>query len=406
MPRSGNTAADSATTASPAARPTYGLLLVGGGQTHQENYARAFAADPRCRLIGLTDEPGVDLRRQSLNLQLAAELQIPIIPDLNAALEVPEVDLVSICVEPERRGRVAAACAASGKHLYIDKPLATSLAAAREIVSAAEEHRVYSQMFSLVRTTIANRARAALDSGELGELTGLHCELLFAKGPAGSADLSHPRRERQTADRFTFPDSKRELFCVGLYPLVLFQWLTGAHFTSVFGTTSNYFFAEHQANEVEDFSCAQLTMSNGVEASLMVGRAGWLSHPSHGVHQVHLVGTRRTLTIDWYSPRLEIASDRGHFAAPLQPHPEDPMGFWSSTQAESGLTPKTDWLPVAEPLASDAACFLDCLEEDRPSDVPALMGARAVAAILSTYSAAASGKPVAIPDDWSIIRAN
>src|SRR5262249_31052802 len=45
----------------PASRqPRYGVLLVSGNHTHQEDYALAFAADPRCRLIAVTDESGVD----------------------------------------------------------------------------------------------------------------------------------------------------------------------------------------------------------------------------------------------------------------------------------------------------------------------------------------------------------
>ena len=37
----------------------YGVLLIGGYRTHQENYARMFAADPRCQLIACSDEPDV-----------------------------------------------------------------------------------------------------------------------------------------------------------------------------------------------------------------------------------------------------------------------------------------------------------------------------------------------------------
>ena len=36
--------------------PRYGVLLVTGSHTHQENYAAAFAADRRCRLIAVSDE--------------------------------------------------------------------------------------------------------------------------------------------------------------------------------------------------------------------------------------------------------------------------------------------------------------------------------------------------------------
>ena len=372
----------------------YGLLLIAGSHTHQENYARAFQADPRCRIVGLTDESEISDRRRNLNQRLARELDVPWLPSLEDALARDDVEVVSVCPEPERRAALAVKSAQAGKHLYVDKPLASTIEGARSVVEAVREAGVYSQVFSLVRMPMAVEAKEILASNRLGDLVGLHCELLFAKGIAGTADLSMPRQEQSVAERFTFLDSKRELYCVGWYPLILFQWLTGLKFEQVAGTTANYFFAEHQRNNVEDFSCLLLGMENGVEATITVGRTGWSSHPTHGVHRLHLIGTEGTVTLDAYQPRFEVFSDSPPWRQPPTPHPEDPMGFWSSTQAEGGILPKTAWQPVAPAYGSDAACFLDCLDQDRESDVPAEMGARAVEAILAGYQAAATGQTV------------
>ena len=173
----------------------FGLLLITGNHTHQENYARAFAADPRCRLIGLTDDADVSPRRRQLNQDLADELDIPCFDDLHAAIHRDDVDLVSICAEPERRRDLTIACAAAGKHLYVDKDPAPTVADAWEIANAAKEHGVLTQAFSLVRLPACQRARAVIESGQLGELVGLHCDVTFAKGVGGTADLSRPRVE-------------------------------------------------------------------------------------------------------------------------------------------------------------------------------------------------------------------
>jgi UDP-N-acetylglucosamine 3-dehydrogenase len=375
-------------------QPPYGLLLIAGSHTHQENYAWAFAADERCQLIGLTDEADIPARRNELNLRLAKELNVPFFENLEEAITRDDVDIVCLCPDPERRGRLAAKCARAGKHVYIDKPLTTTVEAAHDLADAVAEAGVKSQMFSLVRTPLATRACEVIESGRLGELVGLHCELFFAKGPTGTADLSQPRGEQVEAERFTFIDSKRELFCVGLYPLVLFQWLTGRRVGSVSGSTDNYFFAEHQKNDVEDFAALLLELEGGIDASVTVGRCGWASHPSHGVHQLHLIGTQGSVTIDAFRPRLEIHSDAPPFHPPVTPHPEDPMGFWSSTQAEGGVQPKTDWWPVHPAIQSDASFFLDCIEHNRESDVPVSVGAHAVEIILAGYRSAAEGNTV------------
>lgn len=368
-----------------------GILLVGGSHTHQENYARGFAADSRCRLIGLTDETVVPPRRAALNAKLAAELDIPLFPEFEAALERDDVDIVSVCAEPERRARIAVRSAEAGKHVYIDKPMAASTIGAQEIVSAVKQADVRSQVFSLVRAPAAARAKQILESGRLGTLVSLHCELLFAKGIAGTADLSSVRREQPDPDAFTFLDAKRELFCVGWYPLILFQWLTGRRYRSVTGTTGNYFFKEHQGHDVEDFACMSLELDDGIDASLMVGRTGWRSHPHYGVHVVHLIGSEGSVTIDADRPRLEVYSTNDNWRLPPAPHPEDPMGFWSSTQRENAVPPKLGWQPILSPAASDMSCFVDCVAEDRESDVNAQMGAHAVEAIMRGYESAASG---------------
>ena len=57
--------------------PKYGVLLVTGSHTHQDNYAAAFAADKRCRIVAVTDEPDIDRQRRGLNERLARALGVP-----------------------------------------------------------------------------------------------------------------------------------------------------------------------------------------------------------------------------------------------------------------------------------------------------------------------------------------
>lgn len=372
----------------------FGLLLVTGNQTHQENYARAFAEDPRCRLIGLTDE-STEPRRTELNQQLATELEIPFFEDFSAAVRRDDVDFVSICAEPERRPGLTLECIEAGRHLYLDKDPAPTVEAAQQIAGRAAQKGVLSQSFSLVRVPAAARAKAVLDSGELGDLVAIHCDITFAKGRSGTATLG-PRHEKANPTRFTFFDSKREFLCVGWYALAFFQWLSGRRVTSVDATTSNYFFSEHQKNDVEDFAYAMLGLEGGIEATIAAGRCGWQSHPTHGIHDIRLVGTKGSLTLDVYAPRLVTYSDSEPWSPPETPHPEDPMGFWSSTTKASGVVPKTDWQPLQTAAKSDAACFLDCLESGRPSDFDASQAAHCVEVVHAVYESAATKRTVPI----------
>ncbi len=357
----------------------FGLLLITGNQTHQENYARAFAADPRCRLIGLTDAPGLSNRRQELNRDLALELEIPVFDDFDAAIRRDDVDLISICAEPERRLDLTLACIEAGKHVYLDKDPAPVPGDAWQLADAFDQAGLLTQAFSLVRLPACQRAKTVVDSGELGDLVGLHCDITFAKGLSGTAELLPPRQEKATAERFTFVDSKREFLCVGYYPLILFQWLTGQRFESVDAVTSNYFFAEHQNNDVEDFATVLLGMSGGIEATITAGRCGWMSHRDFtGIHDIRLIGNERSDHDRRTSLASKSAATQLPWQQPVAGHPEDPMGFWSSTQTAGGIVPKPTGV-IAKVTQSDASA-LDALAGQQ-SDVPVGMAAHSVDAV-------------------------
>jgi predicted dehydrogenase len=373
----------------------YGVLLVGGNRTHQENYGRAFAADPRCRLVGVTDERGLPPYRDALNRMLAAELEIPFLEELETALARDDVHIVSMVADVERRGRVAAACARAGKHLYLDKPLAGSVEDARAIAEAVEAAGVRSQVFSLVTTPWARAARRALEAGRVGTLLGIHADMLIAKGAAGTVPPGRVRREQGEPGRYTYVAAKRELFDMGIYPVALIAWLTGRRVAQVAAVTGNYFFAEHAEHDLEDLGSMVLEMEGGLPASATGGRIGWTSHPRGGVSRVVLVGSEGTLAFSDAEPHLEVYTDEADFPVPRR-HPWDPMGMWASTQREAGVAPKRRWQPLdgSSALTLEIQHFLDCLDRGAEPELNARASVHHVEVLMAAYRAATSGKPV------------
>jgi predicted dehydrogenase len=370
----------------------YGVLLVSGGQTHQELYAPAFAADSRCRLVAVTDEADVDARRRELNECFARSLGLPYIPDLGDALARADIHIVSICAPPERRGRIAVRCAEAGKHLYLDKSLAPTRAEADAVVAAVSRSGVRSQMFTFVTSPWARRAKRLLQVNGCGRLLAIHADTLFAKGHGGTATL-RPRREEYPPARHQLLEAKRELDNVGVYPVTLVRWLTGLGFRSVYGITGNYFFAEHQRHNVEDFGLLAGSVDDGTTVTIACGRCGWMSHPAGGVNRVILVGSERTLIVDANRPRLEVSAAEPAWTPP-SPHPDDPMAFWKSTQEEVGAGPKRTWIPVGPVGPSDVSCFLDALDAGRDGEVSVAEAAKATEALLAGYRSAARGESV------------
>ncbi|MDP7251292.1 MAG: Gfo/Idh/MocA family oxidoreductase [Planctomycetota bacterium] len=374
-----------------------GVLLVAGKYTHQENHSKNFAADPRCKLVALTDEKDVDANRASLNRAWADELGIPHIDDLEVALQNPEVDAVSVCAEPERRGRIVIKCAQAGKHLFIDKPMTPYLDVAKRAAAAVENAGVKSQMFTQLYVPHVARAREILGSGRLGELLAIHADCVFAKGHSGTAELSRSCVQKYPPTISNFVESKAELYAMGVYPLGFIQTLTGAEFTSVFAKTRNYFFEEHQRNGVEDLGLMLLSLSNGVTASVVGARAGLQSHPSGGLNQIHILGSEASILLSAFEPRLTVSANEEPWHPP-QYYRNDPMGFWQSGQRESNAQPKKNWLPLGSGEdKTNESHFIDCILEDRESEMNAANAAKLTEVLLAGYRSAASGEVVRLP---------
>jgi predicted dehydrogenase len=374
----------------------YGVLLVSGSQTHQEDYAADFAADKRCRIVAVSDEVTIDKKRRGLNERLAHDLEVPYWPDLAEALRRKDVQIVSICAPPERRGRIALWCAEAGKHLYLDKSLVPSLPQADALSAAVQKAGVRSHMFSFITQPWARDAKKAVDDGQLGTLRAVHADTFFAKGHAGTARLGTPRREEFPPQRHQLGDAKRELDNIGVYPIGLICWLTGKPVRSVYGITANYFFKEHQERNVEDFGLLTCILEDGLPVTIVAGRIGWTSHPAGAVNRLILVGSARTLIIDVNRPRLEVYADESPWAPPSV-NPEDPMGFWRSTQEAAHLRPKRTWLLLARDAGTDVGYFLSCLDAGKESEMNVARAAHITEVLVAAYLSAARRAVVALP---------
>jgi predicted dehydrogenase len=87
-------------------------------------------------------------------------------------VEDPRVDLVDITTPNYLHAEMAIAAAQAGKHIYCEKPLATTSADAARIVAAVEKSGVISIVgFNYLKNPAQAFAQQLIASGELGEIT-------------------------------------------------------------------------------------------------------------------------------------------------------------------------------------------------------------------------------------------
>lgn len=109
-----------------------GLALVGCGFV-ADFYLATLPNHPHLRVIGVVDR---DRHRADA---FAAHHGLRCYPDLDAALSDERVDVVVNLTSPDSHYEVSRRALQAGKHVYSEKPLATTYAAAEDLVLLAEE---------------------------------------------------------------------------------------------------------------------------------------------------------------------------------------------------------------------------------------------------------------------------
>nr|WP_308379602.1 Gfo/Idh/MocA family oxidoreductase [Streptomyces sp. ISL-43] len=134
-------AGDAAEEAAPGPRPRVGLL--GTGPWAHRTHAPALAAHPGSEFAGVWG------RRPDAAAELAREYGVKVYEDPDALFA--DCDVVAFALPPDVQAPLAVRAAAAGCHLLLDKPVATTPAAARAIADAVVAHEVASVVFLTLR---------------------------------------------------------------------------------------------------------------------------------------------------------------------------------------------------------------------------------------------------------------
>lgn len=114
--------------------------------------------------------------------------------DLDAALAELKPDLLFDVALPATRRDIVASGLRHGCHVLTEKPMAASMAEARELVDlAASAGRIHAVIQNRRFIPGVRRIRRLIDSGALGEVTALHCDFFVGAHFGGFRDaMQHP----------------------------------------------------------------------------------------------------------------------------------------------------------------------------------------------------------------------
>jgi predicted dehydrogenase len=148
---------------------TWKVGIIGCGNIF-ERYVSGLARFPRLEVVGCAD---IDPARSAASSELTG---VPAYEDPASLLRAAEVEVVVNITPPAAHGSVTRAALAAGKHVYQEKPLAASLTEADGSLAAV---RSSGQALGCAPDTFlgsaGQTARAALDSGAIGDPIGVSC---------------------------------------------------------------------------------------------------------------------------------------------------------------------------------------------------------------------------------------
>ena len=193
----------------------------------------------------------------------------------------PNVDYVDVCTFPDFRLQPLKVCAESNKHIQVQKPIATNLKTAREMVAVARDAGVQLGVVSQHRFDDSTQfLRKALDGGRLGTILQADA---YIKWYRSAAYYSRPIKGSWTTE------GGGALINQAIHQVDVLLWLIGG-VTEVFGYWQ--LGAMHKI-ESEDVVNAMLKYGSGATGVIQASTAFWPGY----TERIEIHGTKGTAII-------------------------------------------------------------------------------------------------------------
>jgi predicted dehydrogenase len=245
--------------------------------------------------------------------------------DWREMIEKEKPDAVSVCVPNVYHRELVLGCLASGAHVLCEKPLATSVAEAKEMFAAAKSAGKHLMAAQNWRWNDNSRAiRRIIDTGDMGEIYYGEATALRRMGIPTWGQFHYKQHSHGGA-----------MLDVGVHMLDLAIYLmdnpkptrVSSQMATKFGQRPEIAKLMRSAwdpakFDVEDFAVALVHFENG--ASLLL-RTSWATHIDAETFSVRLIGTEAGATTH---PPVVF---RNHAGIPVDEKLQVPQGDWTAS---------------------------------------------------------------------------
>ncbi|AXI10546.1 gfo/Idh/MocA family oxidoreductase [Oceanobacillus sp. 143] len=302
---------------------------------HAYSYADSLQKIPNVELVGVFDD---DLERGQ---KVAKKYHTKHYKDQDAFLK-EEMDAVIICSENNRHKEMVLKAAKANKHILCEKPIATTIKDAKEMIEACEENGVILQIAFPVRfSSPIAELKKLIDDGEIGDIIAFRTTnrgqnpggwFIDKDLSGGGAVLDHT-----------------------VHMVDIMRWYLGKEITKVDAIVDSYF---HDI-DIDDAGILTLEFENGVIATHDASWSRFAEYPIWGDVTIEVIGTKQTIKVD---------ANKEHFRM-----------FTNGAKSLSHVFYGND---MDFGLTQD---FVECVEQGREPSITGYDGLKALEVALAAY---------------------
>jgi predicted dehydrogenase len=253
-----------------------------------------------------------------------------------------EMDAVIICSENNRHKEMVVKAARAKKYILCEKPLATTVEDAEEMISVCEEEAVLLQTAFPVRFSAPIlQLKKMIDDGELGDIVAFRTTnrgqnpggwFIDEEQSGGGAVLDHT-----------------------VHMVDIMRWYLGEEVKEVHAIVDSYF----HSIDIDDAGILTMEFENGVIASHDASWSRFSEYPMWGDVTIEVIGTKKTVKADAFKEHFRL--------------------FTSEQRSLSHVFYGND---MDYGLIKD---FVDCVEKKRDPSITGRDGLKALEVALAAY---------------------
>lgn len=277
-----------------------------GGIGHNGYVFDGVRASAGVEIVGVAPGPAEanadGLARQSERIDQSPR----VFDDYRAMLDTVEPDIVTVACHYADHATVAIDTIERGHHVFVEKPMATTLVDFDKLRAAFDKADVQlSCMLGLRYAPAFTTAWRAVDHGAIGEVRLMTAQKSYKLG----------RRPEWNHDRNRFGGT---IPWVGSHAIDWLHWFSGASFERVYATHSTLGNNDH--GELEASALCHFTMGNDVFGGVNIDYLRPQKAPTHGDDRIRVAGTDGV--IDVTEGRAHLIDGNGPRDLPLEPKRE------------------------------------------------------------------------------------